>query len=154
MSEDRNNLLKVKENKMTFERYLEIRPKLGHMVIVSSLDREPEWIYNLYRRRDSVEKRFRTIFSILEADETYMRDEDKLRGHLFIAFLSLKILSRLEARIHDAGLLDSISVKDVILEYSKAYTVSFQGEKVDYEVPAKVENLDSKLGLNIFPMRS
>lgn len=48
MSEDRNNLLKVKENKMTFEKYLEIKPRLGHMVIVSSLDREPEWIYDLY----------------------------------------------------------------------------------------------------------
>lgn len=152
MSEDRNNLQKVKENKMTFEKYLELKPRLGHMVIVSSLDREPKWIYNLYKRRDSVEKRFRTLFSILEADETYMSDGDKLRGHLFIAFLSLKILSRLEARIRDAGLSNSISVEDVILEYSKAYAVSYQGGKIDYEVPSKVEKLDSELGLNIFPI--
>ena len=61
-----------------------------------------------------------------------MRDEDKFRGHLFIAFLNLKILSRLEARIRDAGLLDSISVEDVIPEYSKAYAVSYQGGEVDY----------------------
>lgn len=48
--------------------------------------------------------------------------------------------------------MNSISVGDVILEYSKANAVSYQGGRVDYEVPAKVEKLDSELGLNIFPI--
>ena len=122
------------------------------MVVVSSLDRDPEWIYRLYKRRDRIEKRFRTLFSVLESDATYMRDDDRLRGHLFVAFLSLKIISRLEARIRDAGLLGSLSVEDVLLAYSKAYAVSGEGGDVDYEVPAKTEKLDSKLGFNIFPI--
>ena len=122
------------------------------MVVISSLDREPEWIYGLYKRRDRVEKRFRTLFSILEADATYLKNDDRLRGHLFIAFLSLKILSRLEARIRDAGLLDSTSIEDVLLAYSKAYAVSYEGGDIDYEVPKKTEDLDLVLGFNIFPI--
>ena len=86
------------------------------------------------------------------SDATYMRDDDRLRGHLFVAFLSLKIVSRLEARIRDAGLLGDTSVEDVLLAYSKAYAVSTEGGDVDYEVPAKTEELDSKLGFNIFPI--
>lgn len=152
MSEERNLLKKVKEGALGIEDYEKTRGRLGNMVVVSSLDRDPEWIYRLYKRRDRIEKRFRTLFSVLESDATYMRDDDRLRGHLFVAFLSLKIISRLEARIRDAGLLGSMSVEDVLLAYSKAYVVSGEGGDVDYEVPAKTEKLDSKLGFNIFPI--
>ncbi len=85
------------------------------MAVVSSLDRDPEWIYRLYKRRDRIEKRFRILFPVLVSDATYMKDDDRLRGNLFVAFVSLKIISRLQARIHDAGLLGYISVEDVLL---------------------------------------
>lgn len=152
MSEDRNALAKVRDGTLGAERYMEAKPRMGHMVIVSDLDRDPEWIYGLYKRRDRVEKRFRTLFSILESDSTYMRDTDALRGYVFAAFISLKIVSRLEARIRDAGLLQSMSVDDVLLEYSKAYCVETEGGTVHYEIPASLEKLDSKLGFNIFPI--
>ncbi len=152
MSEERNLLRRVKEGTLDIGDYEKARPRLGNMVVVSSLDRDPERVYRLYKRRDRIEKRFRTLFSVLESDATYMRDDDRLRGHLFVAFLSLKIVSRLEARIRDAGLLGDTSVEDVLLAYSKAYAVSTEGGDVDYEVPAKTEELDSKLGFNIFPI--
>ena len=152
MSEDREFLKKVKDGKMDIDAYIKARPRFGHMVVVSSLDRDPEWIYGLYKRRDKVEKRFRTLFSIMDSDAAYLRDDDRLRGHIFVAYLSLKILSRLDARIHDAGLSDSTSVEDVLLAYSKAYAVSYASGEIDYEVPKKTEDLDSALGFNIFPI--
>jgi len=155
MSEERNLLKRVKEGSLGIGDYEKMRGRLGNMVAVSSLDRDPEWIYRLYKRRDRIEKQFRTLFSVLESDATYMRDDDKLRGHLFFAFLSLIIISRFEARICDAGLLGTVSVEDVLLAYSKAYVASEEGGDVDYEVPVKTEEPDSKLGFNIFPiMRS
>ena len=152
MSEDREFLKKVRDGKLSLDGYVMAKPRFGHMVVVSSLDRDPEWIYGLYKRRDKVEKRFRTLFSIMDSDAAHLRDDDRLRGHIFIAYLSLKILSRLEARIRDAGLSDSTSVEDILLAYSKAYAVSYEGGEVDYEVPKKTEDLDSALGFDIFPI--
>ena len=152
MSEDRNALRKLSEGTLSPEEYLESKKRMGHMVIVSDLDRDPEWIYMLYKRRDKVEKRFRTLFSIMESDSTYMRDNDAMRGHAFVSYISLKILSRLESRIRDAGLLSAMSVDDVLLEYSKSYCVETEGGTIQYEVPASLEKLDSQLGFNIFPI--
>ena len=152
MSEDREFLKKVRDGKLSLDGYVKAKPRFGHMAVVSSLDRDPEWIYGLYKRRDKVEKRFRTLFSIMDSDAAHLRDDDRLRGHIFIAYLSLKILSRLEARIRDAGLSDSTSVEDILLAYSKAYAVSYEGGEVDYEVPKKTEDLDSALGFDIFPI--
>lgn len=41
------------------------------------------------------------------------------------------------------------SVDDVLFAYSKAYAVERESGIIDYELPAKLEKLDSALGLNI-----
>ena len=39
-----------------------------------------------------------------------------------------------------------------MIEYSKAYAVVKETGIIDYEIPKKLEDLDRKLGLNIFPI--
>jgi transposase len=106
----------------------------------------------MYKRRDSVEKRFHTFKGTLNADSSYLRDNVSAYGHIFVSFLSMYILARLEDRIRDAGLLNRYSVEDVLTEYSKSYAVRTDDGMLDYEVPKRLGELDRKLGLGIFPI--
>ena len=106
----------------------------------------------MFKRRDKVEKRFRDFKSNLSADVCYLRDNMSVAGHVFVSFLSLYMLARLEDRIRKADLLSKYSVYDILHEYSKAYAVRMDDGVVDYEVPKKLQELDAKLGFDIFPI--
>jgi len=150
--EERAAFIRYKEGKLTMEEVEKKKRTMGQMIIVSNLDAEPEDIYQMYKRRDSVEKRFHTFKGTLDADSTYLRDNVSAYGHIFVSFLSMYILAKLEDHIREAGLLSRYSAEDVLTEYSKAYAVKTDDGIIDYEVPAKLEQLDGRLGFDIFPI--
>ncbi len=125
--------------------------RAGRFLMVSSLDRSPEEIYLIYKRRDKVEKQFEKWKSDLEADAMHLQETASVFGHFFISFLSLYILAKLENAIRDAGMLKHHSTRQVLEEYSKAYLLKGSGGPVRYEVPKKVRDLDKKLGFKLLP---
>jgi hypothetical protein len=152
LGEEHNAFMRYKEGRMTKEDVEEKKERMGQIMIVSNMDMSPEDVYHIFKRRDSVEKRFRTFKSVLEADSTYLQDSMAAFGHVFVTFLSMYMVANLEDRIRKAGLLSKISTEDVLTEYSKAYAVELGSGMVDYEIPKKLEELDAKLGMNIFPI--
>jgi len=150
--EERTVFVRYKEGKLTMEEVEKRKRTMGQMIIISNADEDPEEIYLMYKRRDSVEKRFHTFKGTLDADSTYLRDNVSAYGHIFVSFLSMYILARLEDHIRGTGLLNKYSVEDVLTEYSKAFAVRTDDGMIDYEVPKKLEELDKKLGFDIFPI--
>jgi len=124
---------------------------MGHILIVSDLDRPPEAVFLLYKRRDKVEKQFEVWKTTLQADRTWLRDDASIFGHVFVSFLSLYLLARLEQALRTAGLLSKYSARHILDEFSKAYLVKSGDQVLEYEVPKKVRDLDRKLGFDLFP---
>ena len=63
--------------------------------------------------------------------------------------------SKIEQALKRADILDKHSPKDVLLELSKVYLVELDDCNLISEIPKKLEMLDAKIGLNLFPkMRS
>jgi transposase len=151
VQEEKNLAKLVFAGRMTKAEKDERMWQVGHILIESDLDRKPEEIYLLYKRRDRVEKLFETWKSTLQADRTWLRSDASVFGHIFISFLSLYLLARLEQALRSAGLLQKMSARQVLEEYSKAYMVKSAGTELDFEVPKKVRDLDRKLGFNLFP---
>ena len=152
LGEEHHTFMRYKEGYLTKEEVEEKKKKMGQIVIVSNMDMSPEDVYLIFKRRDSIEKRFRTFKSVLDADSTYLQDNTAAFGHVFVTFLSMYMIANLEDRIRTAGLISKMSVEDVLMEYSKAYAVELESGTVDYEIPKKLEDLDAKLGMNIFPI--
>ena len=50
-----------------------------------------------------------------------------------------------------ADLLSKQSPKDILLELSKVYLVELNDCNLISEIPKKLEKIDEKLGLNLFP---
>lgn len=151
-SEEQNAMKKLLSGKLSKERYAAEKERMGQMVIVSNLDQEPQWIYELYKRRDSVEKDFRRFFSVLGADSFGVSDTVTAEGILFVLTLAVRMRMGVRGAIKRSGLGAEYSVDDVLLAYSKAYAVEKESGTIDYEIPSKTEELDKRLGLNIFPI--
>jgi len=97
------------------------------------------------------EKLFDAYKNVLDADGLYLQDDESVFGHVFISFLSLYAYCKLEEMLKKADLSRNISPCDLLLQYSKVYHVKIGDRTQISEVPNKVRDLDSKLGLNLFP---
>ncbi len=152
VSEEENAMKRFLEGKMTMEQFEQEKERMGHMIIISNLEREPQWIYGLYKRRDSVEKDFRRLFEVLGADSLGVSDTATAMGMVFVLTLAVRLRVRLKNLIAKSGQSSNLSVDDVLFTYSKAYAVMMESGTIDYEIPSKLEKLDKALCLNIFPI--
>ena len=55
----------------------------------------------------------------LESDETYLRNNEKMKGPFFIVFLALRIRFNILRVLKDHKLLGKMSVNEIIFELSK-----------------------------------
>lgn len=127
--------------------------RAGKILIVSNLDLDPMDIFMQYKSRDRIEKLFDTYKNSLHSDILYLQDNESVFGHIFISFLSLYAYSKIEQALKRADILDKHSPKDVLLELSKVYLVELDECNLISEIPKKLEMLDAKMGLNLFPKK-
>ena len=123
----------------------------GKILIVSNLDLDENSIFMQYKSRDRIEKLFDTYKNVLQADKLYLQDNESVFGHIFISFLSLYAYTKIEMALKKADLLSKLSPKDVLLDLSKVYLVELDDCNLISEIPKKLEQLDEKLGLDLFP---
>lgn len=123
----------------------------GRIRILSTLDRDPETIYTLYKSRDIIEKHFDTYLTELMADKLYLQDSDCLFGHVFVGFLCLYIYCKILNSIKKTECTNKISSPKVLVKISTVYHFTYTDTDLFSEVPKQVKLLENRLGLNIFP---
>lgn len=152
--EEQNTLYeKLDAEKITKSELQEDMKKAGRILILSNKEMSEKEAYELYKRRETVEKRFDTYKSTLSADRLYLQDNESVFGHVFIAFLSLFAYCKLEMLLKKANLNKKMTTIDLLFEFSKVYHIDFGEEGRVMEVPKKIKDIETKLGLEIFPMQ-
>lgn len=150
--EERNTLYdRLDEGKITKAELREEMKKAGRILIVSNMKVTEQEAYELFKRRETVEKMFDTYKSTLSPDRLYLQDDQSVFGHVFIAFLSLFIYCKLELLLKKAELNRKMTPIDLLLEFSKVYYINFGETGKVMEVPKKVRDIEAKLGIKIFP---
>jgi hypothetical protein len=142
---------KLDESKIDINKFNEAQKRSGKILILSNLDLQENTIFMLYKSRDRIEKLFDTYKNVLQGDILYLQDDESVFGHIFISFLSLYIYTKIELALKKSELLSKISPKDLLLELSKVYLVELNDCNIISEIPKKLEIIDAKLGLNLFP---
>jgi transposase len=125
----------------------------GRILILSNQEMSEQGAYELYKKRETVEKRFDTYKSTLSADRLYLQDDESVFGHVFIAFLSLYAYCKLELLLKKAKLNKRMTPIDLLFEFSKVYYIEFGENGSVMEVPKRIRDIEAKLGLNLFPMQ-
>jgi hypothetical protein len=150
--EEQNTLYeKLDAEKISKSELQEDMKKAGRILILSNKEMSEKEAYDLYKRRETVEKRFDTYKSTLSADRLYLQDNESVFGHVFIAFLSLFAYCKLEMLLKKANLNKKMTTIDLLFEFSKVYYINFGEEGRVMEVPKKIKDIEAKLGLSIFP---
>jgi len=142
---------KLDEGKIDRQELSEAQKRAGRILIVSNLDLDEKEIFMQYKSRDRIEKLFDTYKNVLQADTLYLQDNESVFGHIFISFLSLYAYTKIEMALKKADLLDRLSPKDILLELSKVYLIQLNDCNIISEIPKKLEKMDEKMGLELFP---
>ena len=115
MFEEQNTLYEhLDKGEITKNELQEDMKRAGRILILSNQEMSEQEAYELYKRRESVEKRFDTYKSTLSADRLYLQDNESVFGHVFIAFLSLYAYCRLELLLKKAKLNKKMTPIDLL----------------------------------------
>lgn len=91
----------------------------GVIALASDLERKAPDMFDLYKGREDVELAFDALKNPLDADSTYLRGEDSVRGFFFVSFLAMRVYFKVLKRLRELKLTNKISVEEVFFELSK-----------------------------------
>jgi len=111
--------------------------KAGRILILSNKEMSEQEACELYKKRETVEKRFDAYKTTLSADRLYLKDDESVFWHVFIAFLSLYSYSKLESILKKVDLNKKMTPIDLLFELSKIYHVDFGINGQVTEIPKK-----------------
>ena len=153
LEEQKTLYKKLDEGKINKKQLNEKMKRAGQILIVSNMDVEEYEVFELFKKRESVEKMFDTYKTVLDADKLYLQSDEGVFGHVFISFISLYIHCTIENLLKKAGLNSKITPIDLLHKYGRVYHIDLKEADLITEVPKKVRELDEKLGLDIFPKK-
>jgi transposase len=145
---------KREEGKIKEEEYSLKQKRAGKFLIISNHDIGKKEMYELYKRRDSIEKLFDIYKTTLDADKLYLHDDESVYGHVFVAFLSLYAYCKILKALKKADINNKFSPTDILLKFRKVKNIDFGEKNIITEVPKKVRDLDTVLKFNIFPTKN
>ena len=83
--EEQNTLYKrLDDGIITKNELHEEMRKAGRLLILSNKEMSEQEAYELYKKRETVEKRFDAYKTTLSADRLYLQDDESVFGHVFI----------------------------------------------------------------------
>lgn len=153
LEEQKTLYKKLDEGKINKKQLNEKMKRAGQILIVSNMDVEEYEVFELFKKRESVEKMFDTYKTVLDADKLYLQSDESVFGHVFISFISLYIHCTIENLLKKAGLNRKITPIDLLHKYSRVYHIDLKDGGLITEVPKKVRELDEKIGFDVFPKK-
>lgn len=134
----------------SLEAFHERTHAFGTFSILTNLkDKKPEDIYALYKSRMEVEQAFDAFKNTLDADRTYMQNDQALEGWMFMNYVALLAYWRILKLLIQKELLTKFSAKDLIMHLSHIKKIRINGQWHLAEMTVKTQKLLKKLGINI-----
>ena len=134
----------------TIEKYQEKRNRFGTLALYTPLKAySPQKLYETYKGRNSIETMFEGMKSVLNADSTYMQNEDALQGWMFINHVALQWYQSIYLHLYNEGMLKKYSVKDVLTHLKKIQRIKINEKWRTSEITSSIERLAKKLKLPI-----
>lgn len=121
----------------------------GTISMMHNLDKSPEQVYVDYKSRGQVETMIDTLKNVIDADKSYMQNEQALEAWMFINYIAMhwyyKIIQTLKAK----NLNYKYSPMDIILFLKEVKKVKINDKWHDAETTKKNAELLQALGIHI-----
>lgn len=135
-------LRRLAQGTLTRTEFQAKKRQAGVVAMLSDLDKPGIEVYELYKGREDIELTFDAMKHHLDADKTWMRSDDAIRGFFFVTFLALRIYWAVLRVLRQKELTNKISVAEVFFELSKIERiVDANGAEVYAKIPRRAERI-------------
>ena len=141
--------IKTHPEKYNLKEYHLRKNKFGTIALLTNLKHKEQEIYETYKSRMAIEVMFDGMKNILEADHTYMQNEQTLQGWMFINHITLQWYQHLYIELKEKGLLKEISVNDYIQHLTDVKKIKINDRWYFNEFTNKTKLLMGKLKINM-----
>jgi transposase len=120
------------------------------ILITNQTDTTEIEILRMYRIRDRIEKIFDNMKNDLDRNRLRVNQESRVRGSLFITFLSLILLSHIENKIRESNVLKKMTKQEIFYELKKIKITQFNdGFHLINEVSRKSKDIFNEFSIVI-----
>ena len=116
VKEEKDYLMRINTHPESYsiEKYHLKKDHFGTIALVTNLETTGIDVYQTYKSRMAIEIMFDGMKNILDADHTYMQNEQTLQGWMFVNHITLQWYQHLYIELKTKNLLKKISVNDYI----------------------------------------
>lgn len=151
ITEERDFLDRIEScpEEYTIEMFHEKQYSFGTIAILTNVSKEPKHVYADYKSRGGIEQMIDTLKNVVEADRTYMQNEQALEGWMFINYIALHWYYRIYHILLKNELNHKYSPSDIFKILTEVRKVKINDTWYNAEVTTKTSDLLAKLGVHI-----
>jgi hypothetical protein len=82
-------------------------------------------------------------------DREFLVDRETMDGHMFVAFLSIRAYTKIEAMLFE-GSLPGVTPLEALDELSRTYWIQHEGGGQMADMPRSAKDLGKSLGFDVF----
>jgi len=144
------NRVEAEKENYTMDRFYEKQSHFGTLALINNNKKKTtEDVYVQYKSRTNVETMFDALKNILDADRTYMQNDQALEGWMFVNHIALQCYYLIYQQLIAHKLLKKYSVTDFIKFTHRVKKVKINGTWKLAEITKPVQTLLEKLKLDI-----
>ena len=134
----------------TLREYHNRRNTFGTISLLTNFQRKPAVdVFETYKSRMTIEVLFDGMKNVMEADHTYMQDEQTLQGWMFINHITLQWYQHLYIELKRKNLLKIYSVNDYIQMLTDLKKIKINEKWYLNEITNQTQKMIEKLGLSV-----
>ncbi len=133
----------------TIEKFHEKQYSFGAIAMLTNLTREPNEVYSDYKSRGGIEQVIDTLKNVVEADRTYMQNEQVLEGWMFINYIALHRYFKVYHLLLKVELKHTYSPADILQILTEVRKVKINETWHTSEVTSNISDLIAMLGVHI-----
>lgn len=151
LKEERDYLRRIETHPESYsnKEYHKKRNAFGTIAVITNLKKKPaQDVFQTYKSRNTIEVLFDGMKNVLDADHTYMQDEQTLQGWMFINHITLQWYQQLYIELKEKSLLKKISVNDYVQMLTDLKKIRINGTWHLNEITSQAAKMMEKLGIS------
>ena len=152
VEEEKDYLTRIIDRPASYslEKFQKKKKRFGPLTLLTNTARKSgEKIYSMYKSRNQIEVMFDGLKTVLEADKTYMQNEETLQGWMFANHIALLVHHRLYRLLLDSEKLKKYSVKSVIDHLTLIRKAKVNSQWIDTEVVTSTSEMLQSIGIPV-----
>lgn len=152
IAEEKDYLKRVEAEKENYimSRFYEKQSQFGTLALIKNNEKQTaEDVYIQYKSRANIETMFDAFKNVIDADKTYMQNDEAMEGWMFVNHIALQFYYLIYQQLVEHKLIKKYSVTDFLKFTHRVKKIKINGSWHLSEITKPVKSMLDKLKLDI-----